>query len=50
MVTVGETDTVEKLAHRMAASDHSIERFRVLNGLGPQDRLKPGEKVKIAVE
>jgi predicted Zn-dependent protease len=50
VVTVGETDTVEKLAHRMAASDHSIERFRVLNGLGPHDRLKPGEKVKIAVE
>jgi predicted Zn-dependent protease len=50
LVTVGETDTVEKLAHRMAASDHSIERFRVLNGLGPHDRLKPGEKVKIVVE
>jgi predicted Zn-dependent protease len=50
VVTVGETDTVEKLAHRMATSDHSIERFRVLNGLGPHDRLKPGDKVKIAVE
>jgi predicted Zn-dependent protease len=50
VVTVGETDTVEKLAHRMVTSDHSIERFRVLNGLGPHDRLKPGDKVKIAVE
>ena len=50
VVTIGETDTVEKLAHRMATSDHSIERFRVLNGLGPHDRLKPGDKVKIAVE
>jgi predicted Zn-dependent protease len=50
VVTVGETDTVEKLAHRMVTSDHSIERFRVLNGLGPHDRLKSGDKVKIAVE
>jgi predicted Zn-dependent protease len=50
VLTVGETDTVEKLAHRMATSDHSIERFRVLNGLGAHDRLKPGDKVKIAVE
>src|SRR5262245_346298 len=50
VLTVGETDTVEKLAHRMATSDHSIERFRVLNGLGAHDRLKPGDKLKIAVE
>jgi predicted Zn-dependent protease len=41
---------VATLSPRMATSDHSIERFRVLNGLGPHDRLKPGEKVKIAVE
>ena len=33
----------------MAMSDHALERFRVLNGLGPHDRLKPGEKVKIVV-
>ena len=50
VVTVGANDTVEKLAHRMATSDHSLERFRTLNGLGPHDRLKPGEKVKIVVE
>jgi predicted Zn-dependent protease len=50
VITVGEIDTVEKLAHRMATSDHSIERFRALNGLGPHDRLKPGDKVKIVVE
>jgi predicted Zn-dependent protease len=49
IVTVGASDTVEKLAHRMAAG-HSLDRFRVLNGLGPHDRLKPGEKVKIVVE
>jgi predicted Zn-dependent protease len=50
MVTVGASDTVEKLAHRMAASGHALERFRVLNGLGARDRLRPGEKVKIVVE
>jgi predicted Zn-dependent protease len=50
VVTVGEIDTVEKLAHRMATSDHPIERFRALNGLGPHDRLKPGDKLKVVVE
>jgi predicted Zn-dependent protease len=50
VVTVGANDTVEKLAHRMATSDHSLERFRTLNGLGQHDRLKPGEKVKLVVE
>jgi predicted Zn-dependent protease len=49
-VMVGPSDTVEKFAHRMATSDHSLDRFRVLNGLGPHDQLKPGEKVKIVVE
>jgi predicted Zn-dependent protease len=50
VVTVGANDTVDKLAHRMATADHSLDRFRVLNGLGPHDHLKPGEKVKIVVE
>ena len=34
IVTVGADDTVEKLAHRMATADHSLDRFRVLNGSG----------------
>ena len=50
VVPVGADDTVEKLAHRMATADHSLDRFRALNGLGPHDRLKPGEEVKIVVE
>ena len=50
VVTVGASDTVEKLAHRMAVSERPLERFRVFNGLGPHDRLKPGEKVKTVVE
>jgi predicted Zn-dependent protease len=43
-------DTVEKLARRMAVSDRQVERFRVLNGLGPADSLKPGSEVKVVVE
>ncbi len=50
IVTVGANDSVEKLARRMAISDHRIERFRVINGLAATDRLKPGDKVKIVVE
>ncbi len=50
IVTVGAHDMVEKLAHRMAISDHPLDRFRVLNGLSPGDKLKPGEKVKIVAE
>src|SRR4029077_8993517 len=50
IVTVGASDTVEKLAHRMAVSDRKLDRFRVINGLGVNDRLKPGEKVKMVVE
>ena len=47
IVTVGGDDTVETLARRMANVDHSIDRFRVLNGLGPHDAVKPGQKVKL---
>jgi len=34
----------------MAVSDHKLERFRVLNGLGAADKLRASEKVKIVVE
>ncbi len=50
VVTVKPGDTVEKIASRMALIDRQVERFRVLNGLDPADRLKPGEMVKIVVE
>ena len=43
-------DTVEKFARRMAVADRPSERFRVLNGLGPNDRVKPGDLVKMVVE
>ncbi len=50
VVTVGPGDTVEKLAARMAVADRPLERFRVLNGLEPGERLKSGSEVKIVVE
>jgi predicted Zn-dependent protease len=46
-VTVGKADTVAGLAHRMQVNDHALDRFRLLNGLGPHDRVKPGELVKL---
>ncbi len=50
IVTIGAKDTVESLARRMATADHALDRFRVLNGLGPNDTLKPGTKVKMVVD
>lgn len=50
IVKVEPGDTVEKLASRMAVPDRQAERFRVLNGLGPGDSLKPGTEVKIVVD
>jgi predicted Zn-dependent protease len=50
VVTVGPGDTVDKLAGRMAVADRQVERFRILNGLEPGDRLKSGSEVKIVVE
>ena len=50
VVTVGEGDTVERLASRMAIHDRPVERFRVINGLAPNDRLQPGDQVKIVTE
>ena len=50
IVTVGPHDTVASLARRMQVSDHRLERFRVLNGLGPKDQVKPGSEAKIVTE
>jgi predicted Zn-dependent protease len=50
IVTVAPADTLERLSARMAISDRPVERFRVLNGLAPTDRLTPGDQVKIVVE
>jgi len=50
VVRVAHGDTVEKLARRMAFAERAVERFRVLNGLAADERLKPGELVKLVVE
>jgi predicted Zn-dependent protease len=50
IVTVTAADTVERLAARMAVADKPVERFRVLNGLDPADKIKPGDMVKLIVE
>ena len=50
VVTVGNGDTVEQLASRMAVVDRKVDRFRILNGLGGGDRLTLGDLVKIVVE
>jgi predicted Zn-dependent protease len=49
IVPVGENDTVETLAARMA-TDRKEERFRILNGLSPTDRLRAGDQVKVVTE
>ena len=50
IVRVGPHDTVEKLADKMTVGDRPTERFRVLNGLEPKEKVKPGDFVKIVVE
>lgn len=49
VVAVKPGDTVDKLAERMA-SDHKLARFLLLNGFSANDKLKPGEKVKLVME
>ncbi|MDF2764812.1 MAG: putative Zn-dependent protease [Rhodospirillales bacterium] len=50
IVTVRSGDTVESLARRMKGEDKlAEERFRLLNGLDENDRLRPGQKVKIVI-
>jgi predicted Zn-dependent protease len=48
--TVQPGDTVDRLAAAMAVPDRAVERFRVLNGLGPKDEVRPGDVVKLVVE
>jgi len=50
VVKVQPGDTLESLAPRMALIDRQVDRFRVLNGLEPGDRPRPGDFVKIIVE
>jgi len=48
-VAVGPGDTIASLASRMAYRDFKLERFLSLNGLAPNARLVPGQKLKLVV-
>ena len=50
VVEVAPRDTVESLAARMPFNEFRTERFRVLNGLSPRERVQPGQLVKIVTE
>ncbi|MCC6467170.1 MAG: M48 family metalloprotease, partial [Alphaproteobacteria bacterium] len=50
LVRVVEGDTVESLAQRLAPQDSRDQRFRALNGLGPEEQVQPGQLVKLVVE
>ena len=49
IATVARGDTIASLARRMAYPAAQEERFRVLNALGSNDTLTPGQKVKLVV-
>ena len=49
VVTVTRGDSLKSLAGRMAYSSMQEERFRVLNALGPQATVVPGQRVKLIV-
>ncbi|MEP0191220.1 MAG: M48 family metalloprotease [Erythrobacter sp.] len=49
VVTVQRGQSVTTLAQRMAYTDGQVARFRVLNGLGANDGLTAGQKVKLVV-
>jgi predicted Zn-dependent protease len=47
IVTARPGDTAASLAARMAYDDLREERFRLLNGLGPGEPIRPGQPVKL---
>lgn len=50
VVTVGAADTVESLSKRMAFDTAQEKRFRLINGLQPDDRPRPGDRVKLITD
>ena len=50
IVTVKPGDTAASLADRMAYRDLRLERFRMLNGLTPDQPLNPGARVKLVIQ
>lgn len=50
VVTVKPGDSILSLAQRMSVPNRHVERFQVLNGLGPEQNLKAGDRIKLIVE
>jgi len=50
VVTVRQGDSVASLARSMPFDDYREQRFRVLNGLGPNQEPVAGQRVKLVVE
>lgn len=50
IVTAKQGDTVASLAQRMAFTEHTVDRFRVLNDLAPNENVKAGMRYKIVAE
>ncbi len=50
IVGVGSDDTVFGLAAKSRFQDNAIRRLRILNGIEPDARLRPGQIVKIVTE
>jgi predicted Zn-dependent protease len=50
VVTVGASDTVAGLSRRMVFDTAQEKRFRLINGLQPNDTLQPGQRVKIIAD
>lgn len=47
VVTVKQGDTLTSLSNRMAYGTYRMERFLALNGLAANEKLQPGQKVKL---
>jgi predicted Zn-dependent protease len=47
--TVRSGETQESLGQKMAVDKLPLDTFRVINGLKPDDRLQPGDAVKLVV-
>lgn len=50
LVTVKKGQTVNTLAQQMPFERYRVERFCVLNGLGPGAKLRTGQRLKIVTE
>lgn len=50
IATVRPDDTIGLMAARMKGTERKLELFRLLNSLGPDDALVPGQAVKLVVD